>query len=263
MKRVFRVGLWLSLMALCVMAFSSPVQAGCNYSSYGSYGSYYPSYYYPPSYTYNTYYAAVVPTPVALFQFVAPAAAATTVTQQTTTTQTTQQQQAAAVLGVATGVTATTTASQASLISDAQLERLAVVMADRIVLSLKGPAPKEKEYAPPPEKELPKNNGAKPPPSSMPREGASNVSPQEKLKVAYKVAAISADKCIACHQAGNSPKGKSGSDAVILFTAEGQFQPNVTPLAMAAAVKDDVMPHGTSPKLTVDEKRVFAQFAAQ
>ncbi len=129
------------------------------------------------------------------------------------------------------------------------------------MIGLKGPAAEKKEYAPPEEKkELPRPNKATPPPSPMPKEGASN---KDKLKTAYQVAAISAAKCIDCHQAGASPKGKIGNDAVILFTAEGQFQPNVTPLAMANAVKDDAMPHGNLPKLTAEEKRYFALFSVQ
>lgn len=243
MKRVFKIGVWLSLVAVAIISLSSPAQAGgCGqyFSNYGGYSYYTPSYY-PASYTYNTYYAAVVPTPVALFQFVQPAVASTTVTQTTTQTQT--QQAAAALVGVTTGATGTT--AQTSLISDAQLERLATIMADRIVRGLKAPDTPPPTYSKPP---------AVPPVPPMPKEEA-KAAPKNNAAIVYQAAAIAATSCMECHTKG-SEKGK-----VVLFDEQARFGPSVSPAEIYKAVADDSMPHGKQQKLTTDQKAILKRWA--
>jgi len=239
----------LALVCLAVLALALPAPAGNCYHAYSSsyYPSYYSSYYAPsyyPSYYYpkTVYVAEVIPQPVALFQFVTPQVTTTTVTQQTQT----------AALGVSSAGVATTQAGapqtatrqgDCSMLTDAQVERLALIIAKAVSATQQGAAPsRSAEPAPPP-----KPN----PPPAKPE--SADVA---KVKNAYKVAAIAADKCIQCHTKG-SEKGK-----IYLFDEQARFGPNCTPEQMWKAVKDDDMPKGPPEhKLSAAEKEVFKQFA--
>jgi len=238
-----RLGFALACLALVALAL--PADGGGCYQGYSSYyPSYYQSYYQPYYPSYKTIYVAeVIPQPVALFQFVQPAVTTTTVTQQTQT----------AALGVSSAGVATTQAGapqtatrqgDCSVLTDAQVEKLAIIIARAVTAAQQGgAAPRAAEPAPPP-----KPN----PPPAKPE--ASDVA---RVKNTYRVASIAADKCLSCHTKGANEKG---GGKIYLFDEQARFGPNCTPQQMWDAVKDDNMPR-EGHKLTPQEKEAFKQFA--
>jgi hypothetical protein len=228
-KTLLRYGLALSLVAVLPLVVRA---GGCGYLSNYSYG--YNSYYTP--YYKTVYYAEIVPTPVALFQFVAPAVTTTTVTTQTTAAAVGVSGVAgSSVAGAAVAAPAATGAvAQTSMVSDAQIRLLAVELA-KALKGDTGPA-----AAPPPK------------PADKPQSAAP--SQQERLVLEYKAAAIAASKCMSCHTQG-SEKGK-----VFLFNTQGSYGPNVDYAKISEVLESDRMPMGKDAhKCTPEEKTIFRQ----
>lgn len=245
----------ICLIVTALACYNAHAGCGINYSSYGY--NYYPSY----SYSYPVYYEKkvvvqeYVPTPFALFQFVAPPTtpapvlvAAPPAPVATASASVGYNQAAAAAVPCAQAAAAPCAQAATAAVpcaTEQRLARIEAALTKLATLTATGMMPEANHgtYIQPThdasEERIPE------PPPSAPAPPQANITQADGARIA-----MAQQHCAQCHTGANA------RDNVQLFNDQGYWQPNVSEEEIWRAVRSGKMPK-TPNKLTTAQANLF------